>query len=87
MARSYRKADITVRIPFGATEPGRIALLKAAGIPMDAHGDVAWGFLHERVPVRFGVDTICRWFDTGNGELPALSPGLQPASAAHGARK
>lgn len=73
MARSYRMADITVRIPFEAAESGRIALLRAAGVPIDASGELAWGFLHERRPGRLGGDSICRWFDTGStGPMPVV---------------
>jgi len=64
MPRHYRLADITVRIPFGTTEPGRIALLQAAGIPVNLSGEIARGFLHERQPWKHGSDSICRWFDS-----------------------
>ncbi|MFS2164163.1 MULTISPECIES: hypothetical protein [unclassified Variovorax] len=36
MARRYPITDITIRIPFGTTEPGRTALLQATGIPLEA---------------------------------------------------
>ncbi|WP_137860586.1 hypothetical protein [Variovorax sp. 3P27G3] len=73
MARHFRTPDITVRIPFGTTEPERIALLRAAGVPLDARGDIARGFMHERRPYRFGADTICHWIGTGDA-----TPGATP---------
>lgn len=87
MARHFRIPDITVRIPFGTTESERTALLRAAGVPLDAHGDIAGGFLHERGPLRFGGDTICRWLCTGDASptrpLADEEPG--PMSAPQGA--
>ena len=76
MPRHYRLADITVRIPFGTRDQGRIALLQAAGIPVDAGGELARGFLHERAPLRFGADSICRWFDTDGTELMPVMPSM-----------
>ncbi|MBN8758748.1 MULTISPECIES: hypothetical protein [Variovorax] len=78
MPSHYRLADITVRIPFGATEPERTALLQAAGVPVDASGGPARGFMHERRPLRLGGDSICRWFDAGNA---ALASGLHSVNA------
>ncbi|WP_176656555.1 hypothetical protein [Variovorax sp. SG533] len=73
MPRRFRTADITVRVPFGSTDPVRIALLHAAGVPLNSSGDAAWGFLHERRPCKFGDDSIWRWFDTGSASpLPAM---------------
>ncbi|MBS79736.1 MULTISPECIES: hypothetical protein [unclassified Variovorax] len=63
MVRSFRTPDITIRVPFGTTEPERIALLQAAGIPLDAGGELAGGFLYERRPGRFGDGSIFRWLD------------------------
>jgi hypothetical protein len=82
MPRHYRLADITVRIPFGTREQGRIALLQAAGIPVDAGGELARGFLHERAPLRFGADSICRWFDTDGTELIPVMPTMPSMAAA-----
>ncbi|QOF76134.1 hypothetical protein [Variovorax sp. 38R] len=81
MARRYRMPDITVRIPFETTEPGRVALLRSAGIPLDAQGALVWGFLHERRPGRFGAGSICRWFATASTDpLPVMTgAGLSPA--------
>jgi hypothetical protein len=82
MPRRFRTADITVRIPFGSTDPVRIALLHAAGIPLDSRGEAAWGFLHERRPRKFGDDSIWRWVDTDRAApLPAM-PQADRASAA-----
>lgn len=82
MPRHYRLADITVRIPFGTREQGRIALLEAAGVPVDAGGELARGFLHERAPLRFGADSICRWFDTDGTELMPAMPSMASMTAA-----
>jgi len=85
MPRHYRLADITVRIPFGTREQGRIALLQAAGIPVDAGGELARGFLHERAPLRFGADSICRWFDTDGTDLMPAMAAADHSSAARAA--
>lgn len=74
MSRHFWTANITVRLPFGASEPARTALLQAAGVPLDSSGEAAWGFLHERGPCKFGADSICRWFDTGSAaSLPVMT--------------
>ncbi|WP_295985382.1 hypothetical protein [uncultured Variovorax sp.] len=92
MPSHYRLADITVRIPFGTTEPGRIALLQAAGIPVSLSGEVARGFLYERQPRRLGADSICRWFDTGDvapaQDIPGMAAmsSMAPADRTSGAR-
>jgi hypothetical protein len=84
MPRHYRLADITVRIPFGTREQERIALLQAAGIPVDAGGELARGFMHEREPFRFGADSICRWFETdGTDLMPAMPPMATTTAADH----
>lgn len=82
MPRHYRLADITVRVPFGTKEQGRIALLQAAGIPVDADGELARGFLHEREPFRLGADSICRWFDTDGTDLVPAMPAMAATTAA-----
>ncbi|BEP55531.1 hypothetical protein GmRootV118_27750 [Variovorax sp. V118] len=84
MARSYRMPDIAVRIPFGTTEPGRIALLRSAGIPLDARGHLLRGFLHERGPARFGADSTCRWFDTAGTASASAAAAPGPVSATQG---
>lgn len=81
MARHFRLPDITVRIPFGTTESERVALLCAAGVPLDAQGDAACGFLHERTPLRFGGDTICRWLCAGDAVSPGSEAGGQPGAS------
>ena len=86
MPRHYRLADITVRIPFGTREQGRVALLQAAGIPVDAGGELARGFLHERAPLRFGADSICRWFDTDGTDLIPVMPAMAAADHSSAAR-
>lgn len=80
MPSHYRLADITVRIPSGTTEPGRIALLQEAGIPVNLSGEVARGFLYERQPRKLGADSICRWFDTGEVAPAHGIPGMPAMS-------
>lgn len=87
LARRVRLADITVRIASGTTEAERIALLQAAGIPLDASGEALRGYLFERTPGKFGGDSIYRWFDTAHaasifaGPEPEADAGLSPGAA------
>ncbi|MFH0129672.1 hypothetical protein ACGLHS_05640 [Variovorax sp. VaC1] len=62
----FRLADITVQVPFGATEEARVGLLRAAGVPLDEAGEVSRGFLFECASRKLECDTVLRWFDEGS---------------------
>lgn len=61
--RRFRLADITVQVPFEATDDDRICLLRASGVPLDEAGEITRGFLFERTSHRPDCCTILRWFD------------------------
>ncbi|WP_418120565.1 hypothetical protein [Variovorax sp. 350MFTsu5.1] len=72
MARQViHSATITLKLPLDTSVEEEEAALQAAGIPVDAIGNAASGFLF----IRYTSDwknpaKIFRWFSTGVGHVP-----------------
>lgn len=61
--RHFRLADITIQLPFEATDDDRASLLRVSGVPMKDNGEVARGLLFECTGKRPDCCTVLRWFD------------------------
>lgn len=77
----FRVADITVHVPFEATADDRIALLRAASVPLNEAGEVHRGLLFERACWKPTRSAVLRWFDEGSigrTQADALLPLAEP---------
>ena len=72
--RTAHEATVTLKLPSSVQGRALVEALRRGGIPVDALGSVASGYLFVRTTGRFGkrANTF-RWFAAGNGEEPAPS--------------
>ncbi|MDP9917447.1 hypothetical protein J2W24_003098 [Variovorax boronicumulans] len=57
-------ATVTLSLPFDIGSDAEVAALRGAGIPVDALGNAAFGYLFMRLSNN-RCDNIFRWFATG----------------------
>lgn len=80
----HHSATITLRLPVGIDADAEIAALRAAGIPVDALGNVERGFLFVRFSNGWGTRTnIFRWF-AGSIEQDLCKSDIKPHHRQHG---
>jgi hypothetical protein len=60
-------ATVTLKLPADISPNAEFSALRAAGIPVDALGNVESGYLFVRYPRDLGRPNIFRWFARGLG--------------------